>query len=60
MLSHLEKSNLVLGTTECSACRIQMEDVGAKQTLHPAQLLAFAYGLLPQLSRMMPKMVEKN
>lgn len=60
MLSHLEKSNLVLGTTECSACRIQMEDVGAKQTVHPAQLLAFAYGLLPQLSRMMPKMVEKN
>ena len=60
MLSHLEQSNLVLGTTECSACRIQMEDVGTKQTLHPAQLLALAYGLMPGLSKMVPKLAEKR
>jgi hypothetical protein len=37
-----------------------MEDVGNKQTLHPAQLLAHAYGLMPGLSKMVPKLAEKR
>ncbi len=51
MLSHLENSTVTMGTTECSACRIQMEDSGTKKTLHPAQLLALAYGLMPELEK---------
>jgi Fe-S oxidoreductase len=39
------------GSTECSACRMQMEGGGLKRTLHPVQYLALAYGLMPELSR---------
>ena len=35
------------GATECSACRIQMEQGTTKPTVHPIKLLARAYGLLP-------------
>jgi hypothetical protein len=42
---------VLFGSTECSTCRLQMEDGAAKRTLHPAQYLALAYGLLPELRR---------
>ena len=42
---------LVFGSTECSTCRIQMEDAAALRTLHPVQYLALAYGYLPELRR---------
>jgi Fe-S oxidoreductase len=35
------------GATECSTCRIQMEQGTSKPTVHPVKLLAKAYGLLP-------------
>jgi FAD/FMN-containing dehydrogenase/Fe-S oxidoreductase len=35
------------GATECSACRLQMEQGTSKPTVHPVKLLAKAYGLLP-------------
>lgn len=35
------------GATECSACRLQMEQGTTKPTLHPIKLLAKSYGLLP-------------
>ncbi|NIP87355.1 MAG: FAD-binding oxidoreductase, partial [Planctomycetales bacterium] len=35
------------GTTECSACKIQMEQGTTKPTLHPIKVLAQAYGLTP-------------
>lgn len=35
------------GATECSCCRLQMEQGTAKPTLHPIKLLAKSYGLLP-------------
>jgi FAD/FMN-containing dehydrogenase/Fe-S oxidoreductase len=49
MLSELARSEHLLGSTECSACRLQMEDGAGKWTLHPAQYLALAYGLTPEL-----------
>ena len=36
------------GVTECSACRLQMEQATSKRTLHPVVLLASAAGLVPQ------------
>jgi FAD/FMN-containing dehydrogenase/Fe-S oxidoreductase len=51
MLSELAHPDIRLGSTECSSCRLQMEDAGKKRTLHTAQYLAFAYGLLPDLAR---------
>jgi FAD/FMN-containing dehydrogenase/Fe-S oxidoreductase len=51
MLTELRRPGVLFGATECSACRMQMEDGAGKRTLHPAQYLALAYGLLPELSR---------
>jgi FAD/FMN-containing dehydrogenase/Fe-S oxidoreductase len=49
MLEQLRRPHVLFGSTECSTCRIQMEDAAAVRTLHPAQYLALAYGYLPEL-----------
>ena len=50
MLEQLRRPQAMFGSTECSTCRLQMEEGSGKRTLHPAQYLAFAYGLLPEVS----------
>lgn len=49
MLEQLRRPDVQFGSTECSTCRIQMEDAAAVRTLHPAQYLALAYGYFPEL-----------
>ncbi len=49
MLHEMARPGVLFGSTECSTCRLQMEDGSGKRTLHPAQYLALAYGLLPEL-----------
>jgi FAD/FMN-containing dehydrogenase/Fe-S oxidoreductase len=49
MLDELSRTRARFGSTECSACRMQMEDGSGKRTLHPVQYLALAYGLMPEL-----------
>ncbi|MCS6865073.1 MAG: FAD-linked oxidase C-terminal domain-containing protein [Gemmataceae bacterium] len=49
LFSELDRPRVLLGSTECSACRLQMEQGSGKRTLHPIQYLAFAYGLLPEI-----------
>jgi FAD/FMN-containing dehydrogenase/Fe-S oxidoreductase len=39
------------GTTECSACKMQMEQGAAKPTVHPLKVLALAYGLMPDVAK---------
>jgi Fe-S oxidoreductase len=51
MLQELGQSWIRYGSTECSTCRLQMEDGGGKRTLHPIQYLAMAYGLMPGLAK---------
>jgi Fe-S oxidoreductase len=51
MLAELGRPELQFGSTECSTCRLQMEDGARKRTLHPIQYLALAYGLMPDLAR---------
>jgi Fe-S oxidoreductase len=55
MLEELARPRNLLGSTECSACRLQMEDAAGKRTLHPVQYLAMAYGYLPELRRRLPR-----
>jgi FAD/FMN-containing dehydrogenase/Fe-S oxidoreductase len=50
MLQELARASVRFGSTECSTCRLQMEDGGRKRTLHPVQYLALAYGLMPELA----------
>ncbi|GMV81283.1 MAG: dimethylmenaquinone methyltransferase [Planctomycetota bacterium] len=40
----LAKPELKVGSSECSTCKMQMEHGTGKVTLHPAQILAAAYG----------------
>ncbi len=51
MLDVLAGPRVLYGSTECSTCRLQMEDGAGKRTLHPAQYLALAYGLMPELKQ---------
>jgi Fe-S oxidoreductase len=51
LISGLRDEALQAGTTECSSCKMQMEQGTTKPTLHPLKLLALAYGLMPQVAR---------
>lgn len=45
LLNGLRDPAIQAGVTECSACRMQMEQGTTKPTLHPIKVLAAAYGL---------------
>ena len=47
LISRLRDPGLQAGTTECSACKVQMEQGTTKPTIHPIKVLALAYGLMP-------------
>jgi Fe-S oxidoreductase len=53
MLHELRRPGVLFGSTECSACRLQMEEGSGKRTLHPVQYLALAYGLMPEVMRLL-------
>jgi Fe-S oxidoreductase len=55
MLQELANPEIQFGSSECSTCRLQMEDGSRKRALHPVQYLAMAYGLLPDLARRLTK-----
>jgi Fe-S oxidoreductase len=38
-----------IGMTECSTCKVQIDQSSRKPTLHPLKLLAHAYGLMPEI-----------
>ena len=50
LISHMRTPGVQAGTTECSACKMQMEQGTTKPTLHPLKLLALAYGLMPEVA----------
>jgi Fe-S oxidoreductase len=59
LISSLRNARLQAGITECSACKIQMEQGAGKPTLHPVKLLALAYGLMPEIAELLSKQVEE-
>jgi FAD/FMN-containing dehydrogenase/Fe-S oxidoreductase len=59
MLDELARPRVLFGSTECSTCRMQMEDGSGKRTLHPVQYLALAYGLLPDVARRLHEPVRE-
>jgi len=46
LVSAMRAGGVEAGATECSACRLQMEQGTTKPAVHPVKLLAKAYGLL--------------
>lgn len=47
MISSVRKAVGSSPTTECSACKLQMQHGGDYEAIHPLKLLAHAYGRLP-------------
>jgi Fe-S oxidoreductase len=50
LISAFRDSAYQAGTTECSACKMQMEQGGDKPAVHPLKILALAYGLMPEVA----------
>jgi Fe-S oxidoreductase len=50
MLEEFARRRHRFGSSECSACRLQMQQATGKRSAHPIQYLAQAYGLLPDLA----------
>ena len=53
LIGRLRDPAIQAGVTECSTCKIQMEQGTTKPTIHPLKLLALAYGLMPQLAQLL-------
>ena len=53
LISRLRDPDLQAGVTECSTCKMQMEQGATKPTFHPIKLLAHSYGLLPEVSKLL-------
>lgn len=53
LISELRRPSITVGATECSACKMQMEQGTNKATIHPLKLLAYAYGLMPEVEKLM-------
>ena len=51
LIERIRAADHQLGLTECSSCRMQMEQRSPAPTLHPLKVLALAYGLMPQVHR---------
>ena len=49
LISRMRAGDLTAGATECSSCKMQMEQGTSTPTLHPLKLLALSYGLMPEL-----------
>jgi Fe-S oxidoreductase len=50
LISTIRDGPFQIGMTECSTCKIQMEQSSTKPTIHPIKLLALAYGLMPEVA----------
>lgn len=49
LITAVRTGSFVAGTTECSTCKVQMEQSTSKPTIHPVKIVALAYGLMPEL-----------
>lgn len=58
LMSALRRPDIVVGSTECSTCKIQMEHGTTKSTVHPIKILALAYGLMPELNDLFERRSE--
>jgi Fe-S oxidoreductase len=51
LISAMRSAQMSTATTECSACKMQIEHGSGRPTLHPLKLLAYAYGRMPKVER---------
>jgi Fe-S oxidoreductase len=58
LISTIRTPAIQIGTTECSCCKLQMEQGTRKVTIHPLKLLALAYGLTPEVASLLQSSSE--
>ncbi|MFT5525069.1 MAG: anaerobic glycerol-3-phosphate dehydrogenase C subunit [Pirellulaceae bacterium] len=58
VISAVRDSSLQVASTECSACKLQMEQGTPKPTIHPLKFLALSYGVMPELDSLLSKRNE--
>jgi Fe-S oxidoreductase/FAD/FMN-containing dehydrogenase len=59
LISAMRDPSVQLGTTECSTCKMQMEQGTSKPTIHPLKVLALAYGLMPEIEPLLTARSEE-
>ena len=59
LISRMRDGDLTIGTTECASCKIQMEQGTTIPTLHPLKLMAYSYGLMPQIANKLQRTTGK-
>jgi FAD/FMN-containing dehydrogenase/Fe-S oxidoreductase len=50
LINTMKETTAQFGATECTSCKLQMEQGTTKPTVHPVAILAYAYGRMPQLA----------
>ncbi len=58
LISAMRDPLIQVGATECSACKMQMEQGVSKPTIHPIKILALAYGLMPEIAELLTSRSE--
>jgi Fe-S oxidoreductase len=53
LINAVREPRIMAGTTECSTCKMQMEQGTDKGTIHPIKLLAHAYRLMPEFEKLL-------
>ncbi len=51
LISAMRSARVSMASTECSACKMQIEHGSDRKTLHPLKLLAYAYGRMPKIEK---------
>jgi Fe-S oxidoreductase len=59
LIRALRAESINAGVTECSTCKMQMEQGAAKPTIHPIKLLALSYGLMPEFAELLTTRSEE-
>ena len=59
LINAIRSPTIQAGATECSTCKMQMEQGTTKPTIHPIKILAMAYGLMPELEDLFSRQSEE-
>lgn len=56
----MQAATVELGLSECSSCRMQMEQTVNKPAVHPVKVLAWSYGLLEVPARLLARRSKRS
>ncbi len=51
LISSMQQTHAQIGSTECSSCKLQMEQGVQAPTVHPIAIMAYAYGHVPEVGK---------